>query len=200
MIRYNFGSLAFGSLLLAIVWFLIIVFEYLNKKLTVAPGAVTSNPLLKACSCMCSCCLQCCNRFIKFLNRNAFVQVALHSKNFCTSAMNAFLLVLKNSGTFFVSEGIGSIFIFLGKVFIAVANTALCYLILINWPEYYNKLNSPIPPMIAALLISFTIASIFMTLFGIASTALIQCFLTDVELSRGKGCDGTDGKHRPKEL
>jgi hypothetical protein len=33
LFRYHFGSLAFGSLLLAIVWFLIIVFEYLNKKL-----------------------------------------------------------------------------------------------------------------------------------------------------------------------
>lgn len=33
MFRYNFGSLAFGSFLLALVWFIIIVFEYLNKKL-----------------------------------------------------------------------------------------------------------------------------------------------------------------------
>ena len=31
--RYNFGSLAFGSLLLALVWFAIIVFEYIQKKL-----------------------------------------------------------------------------------------------------------------------------------------------------------------------
>jgi solute carrier family 44 (choline transporter-like protein), member 2/4/5 len=34
LFRYNFGSLAFGSLLLALVWFAIIVFEYLNKKLS----------------------------------------------------------------------------------------------------------------------------------------------------------------------
>jgi Plasma-membrane choline transporter len=34
MFRYNFGSLAFGSLLLALIWFVIIVFEYLNKKLS----------------------------------------------------------------------------------------------------------------------------------------------------------------------
>lgn len=33
LFRYNLGSLALGSLLLAIVWFLIIIFEYLNKKL-----------------------------------------------------------------------------------------------------------------------------------------------------------------------
>ena len=102
MFRYHFGSLAFGSLLLAIVWFLIIVFEYINKKVNGQNGGL-QNPVTKCLGCACRCCLQCCHRFIKFLNRNAFVQVALHSTNFCSSAMNAFLLVLKNSGTFFVS-------------------------------------------------------------------------------------------------
>jgi solute carrier family 44 (choline transporter-like protein), member 2/4/5 len=148
----------------------------------------------------CRCCLQCCHRFIKFLNKNAFVQVALHSKNFCTSAMNAFLLVLKNSGTFFVSEGIGSVFIFLGKIFISVGNTAGCYLGLINWPELNSKINSPIAPMIGVFVISYIIASLFMGLFSISQNAIVQCFLTDVEISRAVGGDGTDGKHRPKEL
>jgi choline transporter-like protein 2/4/5 len=144
--------------------------------------------------------LQCCHKFIKFLNRNAFVQVALHSTNFCTSAMNAFLLVLKNSGTFFVSEGIAGIFIFLGKVFISIANTGLCYLILLNWKELNDKLNSPIGPLICVFLISYVIASVFMTLFSISSNALVQCFLTDVEISRTGGQNGIDGRHRPREL
>ena len=198
MLRYNFGSLAFGSLLLALVWFAIVVFEYLNKKLN--GNGVNPNPVTQAITCACRCCLQCCHRFIKFLNRNAFVQVALHSRNFCVSAMNAFLLVLKNSGTFFVSDGIGSVFIFLGKVFISVVNTGGCYVGLLNWPQIKDKLNSPIPPMVAVFLISYVIASVFMALFSIASNALVQCFLTDVEISRGQGGDGTDGKHRPKEL
>jgi hypothetical protein len=40
MFRYHFGSLAFGSLLLAIVWFLIIVFEYINKKVNGQNGGL----------------------------------------------------------------------------------------------------------------------------------------------------------------
>ncbi len=107
------------------------------------------------------------------------------------------MLVLKNSGTFMVSEGIAGIFMFLGKVFISVANTALCYLILTNWEELNAKVNSPIGPMVAAFIISYVIASVFMALFSIASSAIVQCFLTDVELSRGSGGDGTDGRRRP---
>jgi solute carrier family 44 (choline transporter-like protein), member 2/4/5 len=101
------------------------------------------------------------------------------------SAISAFLLVLKNSGTFFVSEGLGGLFIFLGKVFISVVNTGICYLILINWKELNDKLNSPIPPLVAVFLISYVVASVFMALFSITANALTQCFLTDVELSRG---------------
>lgn len=114
--------------------------------------------------------------------------------------MNAFLLVLKNSGTFFVSEGIGSIFIFLGKIFISVANTAGCYLLLTNWKEMNENINSPIGPLVTVFVISYIVASIFMGLFSIAQNSIVQCFLTDVEISKGQGGDGTDGKHRPKEL
>ena len=198
MFRYNFGSLALGSLLLALIWFAIVVFEYLNKKL--GDGGVVANPATKCLINSCRCCLQCCHRFIKFLNRNAFIQVALHSKNFCQSAIGAFLLVLKNSGTFFVSEGLGGLFIFLGKVFISVFNTGVCYVVLLNWSEINDKLNSPIPPMATTFIISFVVASVFMGLFSITANSLIQCFLTDVELSRSAGGDGKDGKHRPKEL
>jgi hypothetical protein len=87
--------------------------------------------------------------------------------------MNAFLLVLKNSGTFMVSEGIAGIFMFLGKIFISVANTAICYLILTNWEELSSKVNSPIGPLIAVFIISYVIASVFMALFSIASTTIV---------------------------
>lgn len=156
--------------------------------------------MTKCLACACRCCLQCCHRFIKFLNRNAFVQVALHSKCFCVSAMNAFMLVLKNSGTFFVSEGLGGLFIFLGKVFISVVNTGILYVVLLNWKQLNDKINSPIPPMVAVFLISYIISSVFMALFSITANALVQCFLTDVELSRSQGGDGRDGRQRPREL
>lgn len=54
--------------------------------------------------------------------------------------------------------------------------------------------------MVAVFLLSYIIASVFMALFSIASNSLVQCFLTDVELSRGNGMEGVDGRDRPKEL
>jgi len=35
-------------------------------------------------------------KFLKFLNKNAYIMIAVHGKNFCTSAKNAFFLLMRN--------------------------------------------------------------------------------------------------------
>ena len=193
LFRYNFGSVAFGSFLLALIWFIIIVFEYMQKKIEKANQLAGQPTAFVRCivNC-CRCCLQCCHRFIKFLNKNAYVQIALHGKNFCTSAINGFLLVMKNKGTFFITEGLGGVFMFLGKVVITMGNTLIGYVIITQWPKISDKINSPLAPLMIVLILSYVVASLFMSLYSTASISILQCFLTDVELSRNPG-DDLDG-------
>ncbi len=103
--------------------------------------------------------------------------------------------------TMHVTEGLGGIFIFLGKVLVSVANTLVAYAILEEWTEIRVKVNSVLPVLAAVLLATYIVTSVFMSVYSVASVAILQCFLTDVELSK-KGSDDevTDGKHRPKEL
>ncbi|GCC43816.1 hypothetical protein chiPu_0027719, partial [Chiloscyllium punctatum] len=42
------------------------------------------------------CCFWCLEKFIKFLNRNAYIMIAVYGKNFCVSAKNAFKLLMRN--------------------------------------------------------------------------------------------------------
>jgi solute carrier family 44 (choline transporter-like protein), member 2/4/5 len=79
---------------------------------------------------MIRCCLACCHRFIKFMNKNAYIQVALTGKNFCDSGMNAMALALKNSGSFIITNGIGSFIGLLGKLSISLGNVLIAYLVL----------------------------------------------------------------------
>ena len=46
--------------------------------------------------CCFKCCLWCLEKFIKFLNRNAYIMIAIYGKNFCVSAKNAFMLLMRN--------------------------------------------------------------------------------------------------------
>ena len=119
------------------------------------------------------CCLTCCHRFVKFINKNAYAQIVLTGKNFCSSAFNSFLLILKNAATFTITAGLGTIFIYLGKLTITVGNTLVCYLIMTNWENIYKHINSPIAPTIVLLLESYLISAIFMSIFNIATTSLL---------------------------
>ena len=100
-----------------------------------------------------------------------------------------------------MTEGLGGIFQFLGKVVVAVGNTLVAYAVLEGWTEIRDRLNSVLVPLGAVLLVSYIITSVFMSVYSVASIALIQCFLTDLELTKARqGEEVADGKHRPKEL
>ena len=47
---------------------------------------------------------------------------------------------------------------------------------------------------------SFTIASIFLSIYNIAQTSIMQCFLTDVEIAKAENRTHTHGGNRPAEL
>ncbi|RXM96592.1 Choline transporter-like protein 2 [Acipenser ruthenus] len=90
-LRYHTGSLAFGSLILSIVQVIRVLLEYLDHKLK-----GHQNKFTKFLLCCLKCCFWCLEKFIKFLNRNAYIMIAIYGKNFCTSARNAFFLLMRN--------------------------------------------------------------------------------------------------------
>uniref|UniRef100_A0A3B3X8E8 Choline transporter-like protein n=1 Tax=Poecilia mexicana TaxID=48701 RepID=A0A3B3X8E8_9TELE len=69
-LRYHTGSLAFGSLILSIVQIIRVLLEYLDHKLK---GA--ENKFAKFLLCCLKCCFWCLEKFIKFMNRNAYIMV-----------------------------------------------------------------------------------------------------------------------------
>lgn len=80
--------------------------------------------------------LDCLERFIKFISKNAYIQIAITGKNFCASAWNAFMLILKNFARFGVAASIGAIFNVLGVCFIAAANGLVVYSFLHYVPAF----------------------------------------------------------------
>lgn len=177
--RYNLGSLALGSFILAVIWTIRMIFEYFQSKLEKLGG---DNSMVKCAMCAVRCCLDCCHRFVKFLNKNAYIQVALTGKNFCSSAMAAFVLALKNSGSFVITNGIGTLIQFLGKMGIATGNTLLSYLMLTQIPSIKESVQSPLAPLVVIFFISYVMAAIFMSVYAITSLTLLQCLYADVDL------------------
>jgi len=61
-------------------------------------AAAKENKCLKLTLCCCSCCLWCLEKCMKFVNNQAYIQIALTGDSFCDAAKRAFWLILRNIG------------------------------------------------------------------------------------------------------
>ena len=117
--------------------------------------------------------LDCLERFIKFITKNAYIQIALTAKSFCPAAWNGFFLVISNAGRFGTAGSIGFIFELLGTVFIASANGLIVYVFLHYVPAYIGTVKNWIPPCVIGFLEGFMIGVVFMSLFSFSSDTIL---------------------------
>ena len=92
------------------------------------------------------------------------------------------MLIIKNALRFGVTSGVGCIFMFLGKAFVIISSCLICYLMLTEWEEPAQLVQTPYGACIVVAIIAYLIASIFMSVFSFASDAIFQSFILDEEL------------------
>jgi len=187
---YHIGSLAFGSLLLAIISFIRFIFEYMRKKVM----KVQKHNVLARCILACfSCCLKCIGECILFINKNAYVQIIIRSTSFCCAAKEAFRLLIRNATRFALVNVFSTIFIFFGKCAIGVGSAFFSWLVLSSRSEIVDNIYAPSIFIILCFIIGYSIGVFFLTIYDLACTTILQCFLIDEEISGG-------GANRPKCL
>ena len=123
--RFHLGSIAFGSFIVAVVQFARYLLMYFEKQAQAQKNKVMVMILKVA-----QCCLWCLEKCIKFLNKNAYIQIALQGTNFCASAKVAFFLILRNAIRFGMVAGLGWIVQTLGYIFITITTAIVGYFVL----------------------------------------------------------------------
>jgi choline transporter-like protein 2/4/5 len=172
------GSIAFGALIIAIMQMIKLAFEYFRKKYE---KAIPNNPVTKCLICCLRCCIWCLDYCVKFITKNAYIQIALAGRNFCSSAWLTFCLIVRNCARFSIIAGIGAILIFVGKALIIIASGWIAYLIMMN-TDLRQKLYSPVFPIIIVTIISYIMSSIFLSVYSFSATAILHCYLADEEI------------------
>ncbi|XP_060069733.1 choline transporter-like protein 2 [Ylistrum balloti] len=182
--RYHLGSLAFGSLILAIVAMIRVLLEYVDAKLKGTENAV-GKFLLK---CL-KCCFWCLEKCLKFLTKNAYIMVAIHGKNFCSSAKDAFMLIMRNIVRVAVVDKVTDFIMLLGKLVIVGATAAGAYFFFSGGIEflkdYTPTLNFYVVPIVIVTIVSYVVASCFFSVYSMAVDTLFLCFLEDLERNDG---------------
>eukprot|EP00921_Rhytidocystis_pertsovi_P000886 GHVQ01001531.1.p1 GENE.GHVQ01001531.1~~GHVQ01001531.1.p1 ORF type:complete len:731 (-),score=96.12 GHVQ01001531.1:505-2640(-) len=194
-VRYHLGSVALGSFILAAVKFVKWFLRYLASQSKVAkespskalekclpcgigkifrPLSAVNTSYVWILGCL-SYMVLCFERCIKFLNKNAYIQIAILGKNFCKSAWASFVLVIRNPGRWAVAAGIGRTLRFLGLLSVTAVGAVVGFLL--TEKMYGGEISSPVFPTILFAIISFLVGSLFMDILGMAIDTTLQCYL-----------------------
>lgn len=187
-IRYHLGTLAFGSLLIALCQLARAILEYIDKK--TKESQTTCMQFVMKCM---KCCLWCLEKFLKFLNKNAYIMTAIYGQNFCTAAKNAFSLILRNIVRVFVVDKVTDFVLFIGKLFVVGAVGALAFFFFdgtiarksTSISDFTPSLHYYFVPVIIVVIGTYVVASLFFNVYSMAVDTLFLCFLEDLERNDG---------------
>ncbi|XP_054422835.1 choline transporter-like protein 5 [Pteronotus mesoamericanus] len=183
-IRYHTGSLAFGSLILALIQMFRITLEYLDKRLK-----DTQNNISKFLQHCLKCCFWCLEKVVKFLNRNAYVMIAIYGKNFCRSARDAFNLLIRNVLEVAVMDKVTDFVLVLGKLLVAGCIGVLAFLLFTQKisiiKEGPTSLNYYWVPLLTVIIGSYLVAHGFFSVYAMCIDTIFICFLEDLERNDG---------------
>ncbi|GJQ82551.1 hypothetical protein Trydic_g13006 [Trypoxylus dichotomus] len=177
-VRYHLGTLAFGSLIITICRIIRVILEYIDHKLK-----KYDNPVTRAIMCCLKCFFWCLEKFLRFINRNAYIMCAIHGKNFCISAKNAFSLLMRNILRVFVLDKITDFIFFLSKMAIVIGVSASIYAIVVYVRT--EEITYVFVPVIFVAICAYFICSAFFKVYTMAIDTLFLCFLEDSERNDG---------------
>jgi solute carrier family 44 (choline transporter-like protein), member 2/4/5 len=191
-IFFHFGTIAFGSLLIAIVKFIRLVLEFFMNRVK---SKTDSSRIAKFLLCCCKCCFMCLEKFLKFLNRYAFIITAVYSLNFCRAAGKAFKLITTNVLRIVVVDKISGFVLLLSNLAITAGIGVLSFYFFSNKipidgiSKYSPDLNYYILPVIVIVIGTFVVTKVFFDVFAMGIDSILICVLIDLDEN-----DGSKGK------
>uniref|UniRef100_A0AAY4CV97 Choline transporter-like protein n=1 Tax=Denticeps clupeoides TaxID=299321 RepID=A0AAY4CV97_9TELE len=178
--RYHLGTVAKGSFIITLVKIPRLILMYIHNQLKGKENAC-ARCMVKACIC----CLWCLEKCLNYLNQNAYAATAINSTSFCTSARDAFVILVENALRVAAINTVGDFVLFLGKILI-VTSTAFAGVLALNYQRDYTEW---VLPLIIVCLFAFLVAHCFLSVFEIVVDVLFLCFAIDTKYN-----DGTPGK------
>ncbi|XP_037530870.1 choline transporter-like protein 1 [Nematolebias whitei] len=175
-VRYHLGTLAKGSFIITLVKIPRIILTYIHSQLKGKENAC-ARCMLKACVC----CLWCLEKCLAYLNQNAYTATAINSTNFCTSACDAFVILVENALRVAAINTVGDFVLFLGKI-IVVSCTAFAGVLALNYQRDYTVW---VLPLLIVCLFAFLVAHCFLSVFENVVDVLFLCFAVDTKYNDG---------------
>jgi len=178
------GSLAFGSLLIAIF----MVVQKLIERAEQRNKEAGDNKVVDCILGICLCCVSCCKEVVEHVNKNAYIDIAITSDNFCEAARSALKMIVELGGAMAILNGATFIFTLFGVVMISLGSGAFAHFMVTRgtFADPMSEFNvpNPIAPMVLASLLGLVVSLSFMHVFDMTSDTLLYCY--GMDLRQGK--------------
>lgn len=119
-------------------------------------------------------------KFMRFVNRNAYIMCAISGKSFCPSAQEAFMLLLRNVVRVVVLDKVTDFLLFLGRMVVVGLIGAASYYAFTRQIEPFNEhiptLNYYLVPMISTIVGAYFVSGIFFGVYAMAIDTIFLCF------------------------
>ncbi|KAK3925681.1 Choline transporter-like protein 1 [Frankliniella fusca] len=180
LVRYHLGSVAFGSLLIAIVQMARAVLAWIQARLK-----GSDNDISKCLFRTCQCCLYCFEKILKYLTRNAFIEISMYGHNFCRAGEQAFKMLASNALRVAAINSVGDFVLWLGKALVVIATV----LIGVELLQTKEGIQHAWVPLGLAGLFAFLVSHCFLTVYEMVIDTIFLCFCED--------CEQNDGLSKP---
>ncbi|KAF2725746.1 DUF580-domain-containing protein [Polychaeton citri CBS 116435] len=161
-LTYSFGSISFGSLIIAII-------NMLRQAVSIAQQqeANSGNIAADICFCLLRCLIGLLDWAVNFINRYAFSYMALYGKSYIQSAKATWRLIKDRGIDALVNECLIGPVLTMGATFVAYACALMAYLYLVFTNPAYNRNGDFTPVVLAyAFMIGLQITNCFTTPIG----------------------------------
>ncbi|XP_026328516.1 CTL-like protein 1 isoform X2 [Hyposmocoma kahamanoa] len=181
LIKYHLGSVAKGSFLITIFKIPRLILTYLHAKLTARSEKGSE---CAKCGLKCGiCCFYCLEKFIRYLNHNAYTIITIERVHFCKAAAKAFSTLVNNALQVATINSIGDFILFLGKC-IVTAVTGIIGLLLL---KRNSDLHFFAVPTLVICIYSFFIAHCILSLYEMVVDSLFLCVCEDRNMNGDEG-------------
>jgi hypothetical protein len=179
-LRYNLGSIATGALLIAIVEFIRIILAFALRY----AKKIKSRMLVFIIACV-QCIMSCVSQIVKFINRNAYIMIAVTGQPFFKAAGHATGLLTKNALRVAAVDFVSGFVILLSKIIVCIIPAIGCYIYILSNTSTYSGVVYPQVTVALIALGAFLIASAFFSIYEMGIDTIFLCFLEDLDRNDG---------------
>jgi choline transporter-like protein 2/4/5 len=175
----HMGTMAFGSLIVAIIQAMRIVLAYIDEQ---TKDLQEGNLAIKFAMKCVGCCLWCFEKSAKFVTRYCYLYVAVNGDNFCTSCKQTFKLFVNHPGQVVMNAMVNKVLYLTQSLGIPLVCALLCYNTISVNPEKTGIQTATFATAFLAYMVVRSFGSVYETC---VDTLCVSCF-RDKELYASK--------------